>query len=257
MRENIIILENSKDKLNYQAEIQNLFHKIFRKPMPYYERFFTATPFGNKMICYTRDNAIKGMGNITRIQAKLDEQSYNYYLFTTSMIDESVRKNGAYFAILNTIKEVAMEDKVDFILAFPNANAYPILSKLGRFELIGKYAFSTLPLHQVLSLPWQQLHFTQEMLQWRLSFHQYYKHIDTDCQIIYKLYNDVIDVLHIFDNQVQIPIPTQNFNHKEVLMPLKFESKIHKNTQPICMTFFPILKDKTSLDFSPILSDVF
>ena len=81
MRENIIILENSKEKLDHKAEIQSLFHTIFRKPMLYYERFFTATPFGNKMICYTYNNAIKGMGNITRIQAKLDEQSYNYYLF--------------------------------------------------------------------------------------------------------------------------------------------------------------------------------
>ena len=169
---------------------------------------------------------------ISQIEAKLDGKATIIIFFTTSMIDESVRKDGAYFTILNTIKEVAMEDKVDFILAFPNANAYPILSKLGGFELIGKYAFSTLPLHQVLSLPWQQLRFTQEMLQWRLSFHQYYKHIEANHQIIYKLYNDVIDVLHIFDNQVQIPIPTQNFNHKEVLMPLKFESKICKEFLP-------------------------
>lgn len=257
MRENIIVLENSKDKLRYKAEIQSLFHTIFQKPMPHYERFFTATPFGNKMICYIRDNTIKGMGNITRIQAKFDEQSYNYYLFTTSMIDASVRKDGVYFAILNTIKEVAMEDKIDFILAFPNANAYPILSKLGGFKLIGKYTFSALSLHQALSLPWQQIHFTQELLQWRLSFYQYYKHIETHYQIIYKLYNDVIDVLHIFDNQVQIPIPTQNFNHKGVLMPLKFDNHIHKNTQPICMTFFPVMQDNIALDFSPILSDVF
>ncbi len=257
MREHIIVLENSKDKLNYQIEIQSLFHTIFRKPMPHYERFFTATPFGNKMICYTRDNTIKGMGNITRIQARFDEQSYNYYLFTTSMIDESVRKDGAYFAILNTIKEVAMQDRVDFILAFPNANAYPILSKLGGFELINKYAFSLLPFKQALSLPHPKIHFTQEMLEWRLSFHQYYKHTDTNSQIIYKLYNNVIDILHIFDNQIQLSLPTQNFNQQEVLMPLKFDSKIHKNTQPIYMTFFPVMTHQVSLDFSPILSDVF
>lgn len=257
MKTDVIILENTEDKLKYQEDIQSLFYTIFQKPMSYYENFFVATPLGNKIICYIDHGIVKGVGNVTRIHGFFNKQEYDYYLLTTSMIDESVRRDGAYFAILNTIKEVAMQDKVDFILAFPNTNAYPILTKLGGFQLKEKNAFSLLPLKQILSLSHQNISFSEKMLQWRLSFHQYYTHIESGYQIVYKLYNNLIDVLHVFDNQIRLPIPIRNFENREAFMFSKLETNIHQNTQPICMTFFPIMQNNISLQFSPILSDVF
>lgn len=251
----ILILETPQEKRKYQAQIEALFCSIFHKSMNLYEKFFINTPCGNAMVCYMRENKILGMGNITRFCGRFSSREYNYYLFTSSMIDESARKDGAYFEILNTIKTIATHKGVDFILAFPNIAAYPLLSTLGGFKLIGKYGFSLTPLSQALSTPPPQIHFTPELLQWRLSLKPYAKHSSADSHIVYKTYNNAIDVLHICQSQEQIHLPNRQIHHKEILMPSTFDKHLHTN--PICMTFFPLRQKHIALEFSPILSDVF
>ncbi|EGK8203503.1 hypothetical protein IO475_001000 [Campylobacter coli] len=261
--ENIIILETKNQMLKYKHQIEKLFEKIFSRRLINFEYLFTESPYGCKIVCYIENKNILGVGAISFFEFYLDDVLYKYYIFTTSMIDESVRSKGVYFKILDVIKNVALADNVDFILAFPNHHAYPILSRRS-FQLLSRYSFATLDSFKSLSYNYPKLEFSNDYLKWRFKINKYYQFNtelnDKPIQIIYKMYNQKIDILHVFEKKVFINLEERVIRLNEnILTPIHIED-LSKRDNPegvINMMYFPVRKTNLRLDFSPILSDVF
>ncbi|XAK03151.1 hypothetical protein AAID96_03415 [Campylobacter coli] len=260
--ENILILETKNQMLEYKNQIEKLFEKIFLKKLINFEHMFTESPYGCKIVCYIENKNILGVGVISFFEFRLNNVMYRYYLFTTSMIDESVRSKGVYFEILDAIKNIAFMDNADFILAFPNHRAYPILSYT--FQLLSRYSFVLLDDFKLLSYKYPKLDFSRDYLDWRFQKNKYYQ-FNTKLngrliQIIYKIYNQKIDILHIFEKKVFINLEERAIRSNEkILAPMPIDN-ISKKESPegvLNMMYFPVRKTNLRLDFSPILSDVF
>ncbi|EAI9960574.1 hypothetical protein C5441_04585 [Campylobacter coli] len=261
--ENILILETRNQIMEYQYQIEKLFEKIFSRRLMNFKHLFLENPYRCKIICYAENNSILGVGAISYFEFYLDNILYKYYIFTTSMIDESVRSKGVYFKILDIIKHVAFLDGVDFILAFPNHHAYPILSRRS-FQLLSRYSFGALDNLKLLKYNYPRLEFNNDYLNWRFKINKYYqfntKLNSKPVQIIYKIYDQKIDVLHIFYKKIFIDLEERVIGlNEKILVPMHIED-LSKRENPegiVNMMYFPINRSKIELTFSPILSDVF
>lgn len=260
----IKIFDTNHDKKYFSSDIHSIFERNFSRKMSNFEHLFLDNPLGSIVIAaFDAKKQLVGLGHIVLLSFYILQKEIKFFLFTTSIVDEKYRKTRMYFDILDKIKEEGIKSNVDFLLAFPNSNALPILTTFGGFKKL-----NTLQWLQLDQLPenlcTDQNIFDTNFLGWRFSRFQYFLDKIEDKNIIYKNYQGKIDILGVFDNnfpQKILPPRVPIDNSKQIIIAdtflksKKIDSKniIHTNQ----VVVYPINSGILNLSCTPIFSDVF
>lgn len=260
----IKIIHTNDEKKCFHSDIKNLFEQTFSRKMLNFQHIFLDNPLGSTLIMAINEKQqLVGLGHIIFFSYNLHRQRIKFFLFTTSIIHKNYRKTRMYFDILDKIKEEARRQGTDFILAFPNLNALQILTTFGGFKKI-----TTLQWLQLEQMP-QRLRyevntFDENFLSWRFARFQYFSTKIENKYIIYKNYQEKIDILGIFNhNFPQKLLPPENpidESRQIIIANIFLESEfldsskiVHTNQ----VVIYPINFNISNLSFTPIFSDVF
>lgn len=210
------------------------------------------------------DDKVVGSALMILQKCLIDDKEYNYFLFTTSAIIKEYRSKGIYPELLKLQKEYAKKNYVDFIFAFPNKLAYPVLKLFARFKDLKKFdlvktTFDNIDFEKIEN----NLLIDKKFFKWRFEHKDYLFYELNDKVIIYKEFNDCYDILAIY-NVKDFPFPFNNTileQNKKIII-LGSYTKNHnliKKIDVLNATYFPLNEnlDYSKLNVNLLMSDVF
>ena len=273
---NYQILTGVSEKNRYKTRIFSLFNHIFNKELKESEwsHFFLNSPYENSLLILALSaDKVVGIANLIPQKLNIGRKKYNYYLFITSAVLKSFRSEGVYMETIKIIKNILKNKEKDFIFAFPNKNAYPLLTELFYFiplkrkEIVNVNNFNLKELKPVY--PERSIFLDDQFVKWRFEHkHYFYIRHNGKC-IIYKGYKDSLDVIEIIESKYENIIsrfisikndinPYSVFNvlKNRLLSPGNKEYKVGTTVSP-CYFSFDTNLDLSKLDISLLMSDVF
>ena len=202
------IIEEKDLKIKHKESFFKLFSKSFERDLSQreWEHLFINSPYGNSiLILGLHENEVVGSTNLIPQKLIIQGKCYEYYLLATSAVDEEFRSEGVYLKILAKAKDVLISGSKEFLLAFPNKKAYPLLIKLLQFIALEKREIATLASEHFNSFkfadPLNSLFFEPSFMNWRLEHKDYFLSERENNLLICKDYEKSIDVLEVLDKK--------------------------------------------------------
>lgn len=197
------ILSTNQQKEIHKNSFIKIYETVFNRKLDdrIWQHQFINSPFGNSpLFIAIEGNDIIGTALMILQKLKLNNKIYSYFLFTTSAVMSEYRVKGVYAELLNLQKEYAKKYNIDFILAFPNKNAYPILKHFGRFKSLKEIQLVKTSFNNINIKPTTNNFFIDKnIFKWRFEHKDYKFYLVNNQIIIYKLYDKSYDILAIYD----------------------------------------------------------
>lgn len=260
------ILITVEEKESIKTKFLDLFNSVYERELEekLWEHQILNSPYNDTPLFIAMDGELI-VGSALMILQKyiIDGNKHRYYLFTTSAIRKEYRPKGVYAQLLKMQKEYAKENNVDFIFAFPNKIAYPVLKLFGGFKDLKqdnliKTTFENLNLQNSNN----SFFIDSSMFQWRFEHREYMFHLTQEKVIIFKEFQGGYDLLAIYN--------AEDFKHDVKNTFIESDRDIitlnsyarDKNNQvlnTIYSTYFPINQniDYSKLSINLLMSDVF
>jgi len=241
---NLVSITDSQDKKQYENSLASLFEQTFSRPLRSLEwnMLFECAPYGGSVTILCIDNEqVVGCANFVPQRLKVQGKVYQYYLFTTSMVDEAYRTKGVYFKLISEMKQMLKASQYDFILAFPNELAYPLVTS----SLVGFKAVATDNMVSLGSLEEvdSSVSYDEEnsilldkaFFDWRLKRDNYFLAQSKSKLLLCKEYGEAIDILEVFDGELdaisELALERKNISAKESYNLLSRKDNLTEETQ--------------------------
>ena len=210
-------LANKTDKNFYKESIKKLFFKEYNKDLTD-EIWNFLNGYNNKsiMVVYLDGINVVGMANLIHNYHTFNQKSFEYFLFTTSIVSQEFRRKGIYTLIMLEIRKHLESSNSEFILAYPNELALPIItSPLYRFKIVSNFSLRVLnDISDIKSCDIRNFaKLSKSFIKWRFSKYNYYLLNHLGKILLCKDFNDQIDVIELFNES--------DFDFELFSMPLK------------------------------------
>lgn len=230
----IKILVNQKDKKIYKESIKNLFIKEYKKPLNE-ENWNFLNGYSNKsvMIVYLDGNNVVGIANLIHNYHLLNKSSFEYFIFTTSIVAKEFRSRGVYTLIMLEMRKYLENSNCEFVMAYPNDLALPIITNpFYQFKVACNFSLRIVNnLEFVFCCDLNNcIKITSPFLNWRFSKNKYFIICKYEKIFICKEYNNDIDIVEIFNNssidlsECNLPIITPSKNAKFIVPSFRLEN---------------------------------
>lgn len=260
------IFTTIEEKKSLKTNFLNLFNSVYERELEekLWEHQILNSPYNDSPLFVAMDGKlIVGSALMILQTCIIDGNKYRYYLFTTSAIRKEYRPKGVYAQLLKMQKEYAKENNADFIFAFPNKIAYPVIKLFGGFKDLKKDNLIKTTFKN-LNLQNSDNSFVIDsyMYQWRFEHKEYMFHLTQDKVIIFKEFQGGYDLLAIYDAQdFKHDVKNTFMENDRDIITLNSYTR-DKNSQlidTIDSTYFPINKniDYSKLSINLLMSDVF
>ena len=261
------ILTSYEEKELIKKSFFDLFSTVYEKNLDkkLWEHQILNSPYNCTLLFVAMDgNKVVGSALMILQKCLIDEIEYNYFLFTTSAILKEYRSRGIYPEILKLQKEYSKQNNVDFIFAFPNKLAYPVLKLFARFKDLEKIdlvksSFENINFEKIEN----NLLIDENFFNWRFEHKDYLFHKFNDKVIIYKEFDDCYDILAVYGKK-DFPFTFKNTTidkHRKIIILssyIKNQNLIEK-IDNLNVTYFPLNEniDYSKLNINLLMSDVF
>lgn len=255
-------------KKKLKDEFQSFFKSVYDRELSDidWEHYFVNSPYEDSALFLAIDKE-KIIGSALMIPQNFYSENYEgkYYLWTTSAIKKEYRSQGIYAELLKMQREYAKDKKKDFIFAFPNKLAYPVVKLFGGFKDLYKVnlvkaSITDLKLQDIDN----SLLIDSEFFKWRFEHKDYLFYKLDDNIIISKKFEDTLDVLAIYKKETFENI---NFKIESGSIPCSIntiktflkENSVSEVLNTLNGTYFPINRniDYSSIKLNLLMSDVF
>jgi len=262
------ILLKAEEKEAIKDEFQNFFASIYDQKLSdvNWEHQFLHSPYEDSPLFLVFDNN-KIIGSALMIAQKFRtmEDEGSYYLWTTSAIAKEYRNKGIYAELLLKQREYAENTHKCFIFAFPNKLAYPVVKLFGRFKDLVKTNLVKTTLSQIdFSKISNTLLIDQAFFDWRFEHKKYLFYMYEGDVIVAKKYEDVLDVLAIYSQEVfgEIDVTYHQIVPKQKIITIASFLKEDSDAEildKVSATYFPINKNINydALTINLLMSDIF
>ena len=262
----ILLKEEEKEKI--QDKFFVFFNSVYKKKLTSIEwtHQFLNSPYNDSplFIAFNNDKIVVSALMIKQ-KIKVHDKIFSYYLFTTSAILEAYRVKGIYAELLKLQKEYALKNKSDFIFAFPNKLALPVLKLFGGFKPLEKINLVETFFHNIdFKKSNNTFILDKNSLKWRFEHKEYgfFKINKNVC--VYKYFNSKIDILEIYDER-SFPVDVENElnfqKHDKFIIPEFYVKDLSKNIKydSIFPTYYAFNKEVNYNNIKPslLMSDVF
>ncbi|WP_375724882.1 GNAT family N-acetyltransferase [Arcobacter sp. KX21116] len=261
------ILTKPEEKILIKKEFLDFFATVYKKELnenSWYHHIINSPYNNTPLFIAMQENTIIGSALMILQKCIIEEKKYNYFLFTTSAICKEFRPKGIYAELLKIQKEYAKQNNADFIFAFPNKLAYPILKLFGGFKDLKKFNlvktnFDNINLENINN----SLIIDTNIFNWRFEHKNYKFHIINDSVLVFKDFQDSYDILGIYKSvDFNFNFIDSLLEKKKNIITLNCYVKKEYNTQvidTIYTTYFPINKsiDYSKYNINLLMSDVF
>lgn len=260
------LISTVEEKKSLRKKFLDLFKSVYKIELEenVWEHQILNFPYSDSPLFLAFDGD-KIIGTALMILQKciIEGKKYNYFLFTTSAILKEYRSKGIYAELIKKQKEYAKENKADFIFAFPNKIAYPVLKLFGGFKDLKKNnlvktTFENLNLQNSNN----SLVIDNYMFQWRFEHREYMFNLTQEKVIIFKEFQDAYDLLAIYDAKDFKHNVKNTFieaNRNIITLNSYTQNNNNQLIDTIYSTYFPINKNinYSKLSINLLMSDVF
>lgn len=260
------VLTDKNEKQIIKKDFFTFFKIVYKKDLTdiLWEHQFINSPYENSPLFLVLSNkTIIASALMIKQKSIVNNKIYNYYLFTSSAVLKEYRSEGIYIKLLKKQKEYALKKDIDFIFAFPNKLAYPILKTFGGFKDIQKLNLIKTTLMNINTSHINSLIIDSNMFNWRFE-HKDYKFYKKNKKIfIYKYFEGCAEILAIYDEiEFSYEISNHKLSEKEEIMVLDSSVKNKTNiltSDILHATYYPFKKDINCKDIkiNLLMSDVF
>lgn len=261
------LISTMKEKELLKTKFLDLFNSVYERELEekLWEHQILNSPYNDSPLFIAIDgDLIVGSALLISQKCLIDENEYSYYLFTTSAIRKEYRPKGVYAHLLKIKKEYAKKNDADFIFAFPNKLAHPVLKLFARFKDLEKVdivktSFENIDFEKIEN----NLLIDEDFFNWRFEHKDYLFYEFNDKVIIYKEFDDCYDILAIYnttDFSFKFKKSILDKNKKIIILSsnVKNQNLIEK-IDVLNATYFPINEniDYSKLNINLLMSDVF
>lgn len=262
------VITDAKSKQSLKSSFQKFFKTIYNQELTEknWEHQFIHSPYEDSALFLAFDGE-KIVGSALMIPQKFTtlSSSGSYYLWTTSAIDKEYRSQGLYAEILKMQREYTLQNKKDFIFAFPNKLAYPVVKLFGGFKDLYKVALVKANINDLdFSNINNSLVIDKAYLEWRFE-HKEYLFYDIDGYVVMaKKFEDSLDILAVYNrsdlNGIALTIESSSIPKNIITMQTFLKENCASTTiDQLSGTYFPINKeiDYSAIKLNLLMSDVF
>ena len=262
------IVTSPIDKQHMKEAFQLFFKSVYGQELDdmNWEHQFIHTPYEDSSLFLAYDDTqIIGSSLMIPQKYKTASDTGDYYLWTTSAIAKPYRAKGVYAKLLELQRNQATAKKKDFIFAFPNKLAYPVVKLFGGFKDLGKTELVKANIHDIdYNNIINTLVIDQAFSRWRFEHKPYRFYLHGKYVIIAKEFQKTLDVLAIYPQEIleefEIEYTTDSLNTDIITLKsfLKKDS-VSEVIDVVRGVYFPINKeiDYTKMKLNLLMSDVF
>ncbi len=231
-----------------------------------WEHQFVHSPYEDSALFLAFDNKkIVGAALMIPQKHKTPTSSGSYYLWTTSAVSKAYRSKGVYAELLAMQREYASSNKKDFIFAFPNKLAYPVVKLFGGFKDLYKTDLVETSIEMLnLTQIENSLVIDKDFLKWRFEHKEYLFYEIENYIVISKKFENTLDILAIYAKKdlegLAMEIETDKIPENIITMASFLKENATFNTlDTLSGTYYPINKniDYSSIKLNLLMSDVF
>ena len=262
----IVTLLESKQTL--KNDFQVFFKDVYEQDLSdnNWEHQFLHSPYEDSALFLAFDNS-KIVGSALMIPQKYETCIGNgsYYLWTTSAVAKAYRSKGVYAELLAMQRKYTAKNKKDFIFAFPNKLAYPVVKLFGGFKdlyktNLVKTSIDMLDFNNIKN----SLVIDTDFFKWRFEHKDYLFYEREDCIIISKKFENTLDILALYKKKdiksLSIDIEDSKIP-KDIITIASFlkENATYDTLGTLNGTYYPINKniDYNTIKLNLLMSDVF
>lgn len=262
------IVTDSKSKQEFKKDFQLFFASIYGRALTDidWEHQFIHSPYEDSALFLALDNG-KIVGSALMIPQKFSTALIEgfYYLWTTSAIAKEYRSQGLYAQILKMQREYAHKNNKDFIFAFPNKLAYPVVKLFGGFKDLYKTNLVRTTIDALdLASNDNSLVIDNQFFKWRFEHKDYFFYELNNNILITKKFENSLDVLAIYKKSTLNNIDFNLVNEEIPTNIITMNSFLQKDTDAEILdelngTYYPINKDidYKTIKLNLLMSDVF
>ncbi len=262
------IITDTESKQNLKSNFQNFFRSIYNQELTdeNWEHQFIHSPYENSALFLAFDGE-KIVGSALMIPQKFATFSSSglYYLWTTSAIDKEYRSQGLYAEILKMQREYSLQTKKDFIFAFPNKLAYPVVKLFGGFKDLYRVALVKANINDLdLDNIKNSLVIDKSYFEWRFEHKEYLFYNIDNCIIIAKKFENSLDILAVYNqsdlNGIALAVESSTIPNDIIVMQTFLKEDCESTViDKLSGTYFPINKeiDYSEIKLNLLMSDVF
>lgn len=262
------IVTVSLEKQKLKNDFQTFFKSVYERELSdsHWEHQFLHSPYEDSALFLAFDNEnIVGSALMIPQKYLTDTSNGSYYLWTTSAVAKEYRSKGVYAQLLSMQREYATKNKKDFIFAFPNKLAYPVVKLFGGFKDLDKTHLvkTTIDMLDLTQIE-NSLVIDKDFFKWRFEHHDYLFYEFQEHILISKKFGDTLDILAIYkknelkhlDMTISNELPQQNIITMRSFLNSESEFDI---LDQLNGTYFPINKniDYNNVKLNLLMSDVF
>ena len=262
------IVTKLESKQNLKNDFQAFFKSVYERDLSdeNWEHQFLHSPYEDSPLFLAFDNEnIVGSALMIPQKYLTNEASGSYYLWTTSAVAKEYRSKGVYAELLSMQREYASKNKKDFIFAFPNKLAYPVVKLFGGFKDLYKtdLAKTSIDMLDFKNIE-NSLVIDKDFFRWRFEHKNYLFYEIENHIIISKKFENTLDILAIYrkEDLEDLTMDIQNEDiPKNIITISSFlkEDAIFSSLDKLSGTYFPINKniDYNTIKLNLLMSDVF
>jgi len=265
---NYQIVTSTKEKQVLKDGFQSFFKDAYSQILSDndWKHQFLHSPYEESTLFLAFDNnKIVGSALMIPQKYKTKRNQGTYYLWTTSAVLKDYRSQGVYAKLLSLQREHAYKNQKDFIFAFPNKLAYPVVKLFGGFrdlyqvDLV-KTSIDMLDLKNIEN----SLVIDEDFFRWRFEHKDYLFYEIENHIIISKRYENALDVLAIYkkEDMADLSLELQNETiSKDIITISSFlkQGAVFNGLDKLSGTYFPINKDidYNIIKLNLLMSDIF
>jgi len=262
----IVTKPESKQKL--KSDFQAFFKMVYERELSNenWEHQFIHSPYEDSALFLAfDDDTIVGSALMIPQKYSTDKDSGTYYLWTTSAVAKAYRSKGVYAELLAMQRKYTTDNNKDFIFAFPNKLAYPVVKLFGGFKDLYKTDLveTTIEMLDLGNIA-NSLVIDRNFFEWRFEHKNYLFYAHENHIIISKKFENTLDILAIYKKEAlkDLTIEIQNEEiPKNIITMSSFlkENTTFNSLDKLSGTYFPINKniDYSTIKLNLLMSDVF
>lgn len=262
------IVTDSLAKQKLKNDFQVFFKSVYERELSdsNWEHQFLHSPYEESALFLAYDSN-KIVGSALMIPQKFitDKVHGSYYLWTTSAVEKEYRSKGVYAELLAMQREYTAINKKDFIFAFPNKLAYPVVKLFGGFKDLYKTDLVETSI-DMLDLEYikNSLVIDKDFFKWRFEHKDYLFYEYQELILISKKFENTLDVLAIYkkDDLKNLDVVISDEAAPQKIITMKSFLKNNSDFDILDQlngTYYPINKsiDYTTIKLNLLMSDVF
>ncbi len=262
------IVTESESKQNLKNDFQTFFKSVYERGLSdeNWEHQFLHSPYEDSALFVAfDDDDIIGSALMIPQKYQTNESGGSYYLWTTSAVAKEYRSKGVYAELLSMQREYTAKNKKDFIFAFPNKLAYPVVKLFGGFKDLYKTDLAETSIEMLdLENIKNSLVIDKDFFGWRFEHNDYLFYEIENHIIISKKFENTLDILAIYKKEdlEDLAIEIQNEDiPKNIITMSSFlkENATFTSLDKLSGAYFPINKNinYSTIKLNLLMSDVF